>query len=96
MVVQAYCSTSIFDETTLPAALRSACRVTFAPQYQGRSVGHSPGYRGQLRLAYLVPPSEILLDPEIPGLLLPEQPHFVEPLGLMKVQIDFYDQPSEG
>jgi hypothetical protein len=23
---------------------------------------------------------------------LPEQPHFVEPLGAMRMQVDFYDQ----
>lgn len=51
---------------------------------------------GQVKLTYLEPPSEILLDPETPGLLQPEQPHFVEPLGAMKMQVDFYNGPPDG
>ncbi|MEC7934212.1 MAG: DUF1971 domain-containing protein, partial [Pseudomonadota bacterium] len=38
------------------------------------------------------PASEVVLTPDRPGLILPEQPHFVEPLGAMRMQVDFYDQ----
>ena len=48
---------------------------------------------GELQLTYLDPPSEVVLTPDKPGLILPQQPHFVTPLGVMKMQVDFYDQP---
>ena len=33
-----------------------------------------------------------ILDVEHPGLVMPEQPHFVEPIGHMTMRVDFYDQ----
>lgn len=87
MAVQPYRSTPVFDETTLPAALRSRHNTKTGVWGMIRVI------EGRLRLTYLDPPSEIVLDPETPGTLLPEQPHFVEPLGPMKMQVDFYDQP---
>ncbi|WP_312489023.1 DUF1971 domain-containing protein [Sphingomonas sp.] len=47
---------------------------------------------GRLKLTCLDPASEVILTPDRPGLVLPEQPHFVEPLGAMRMQVDFYDQ----
>nr|WP_206377556.1 DUF1971 domain-containing protein [Sphingobium sp. TB-6] len=46
---------------------------------------------GALTLTYVDPSSEIVLTPDRPGLVLPQQPHFVTPLGQMKMQVDFYD-----
>jgi len=85
-----YRSTPLFDETSLPAALRNRHSTKAGVWGVIRVI------EGRLRLAYLDPPSEILLDPQTPGLILPEQPHFVEPLGPMKMQVDFYDQPPGG
>lgn len=48
---------------------------------------------GRLKLTYLEPASEAIVTPDSPGLILPEQPHFVEPLGAMKMQVHFYDEP---
>lgn len=90
MAVQPYRSTRVFDETTLPAALRSRHNTKAGVWGMVRVL------EGQLRLTYLDPPSEIVLDPKAPGPLLPEQPHFVDPLGPMKMQVDFYDQPPDG
>ena len=50
---------------------------------------------GRLRLTYGDGTPERILDPGSPGLLLPGQPHFVEPLGAMKMQVEFYDAPPE-
>ena len=65
--------------------------------------GHSRNYttltdatrvlEGELRLIILDPPSEGILTPDKPGLVLPKQPHFVTATGTMKMQVDFYDQP---
>ena len=81
-----YRSTPLFDQDSLPAALR-ARHNTKAGVW-----GVIRVLEGQLRLTYLDPPSELLLDPDTPGLVLPEQPHFVTPVGRMQMQVDFYDQ----
>jgi len=36
--------------------------------------------------------SETILEPGRPGLVLPDQPHRVEPLGAMRMQVEFYDK----
>ena len=89
-MVQPYRSTPVFDETTLPVALRSRHSTKAGVWGVVRVI------EGRLRLTYLDPLSEAVLDPATPGLLLPAQPHFVEPLGPMKMQVDFYDQPPRG
>lgn len=80
-----YKRTAVFDQDTLPAALRREHRT-------------KPGVwgvirvlEGRLRLQILAPPSEAILTPECPGLVLPDQPHLVEPLGAMRMQVEFYD-----
>lgn len=84
--VHPYRSTPVFDQDTLPAALR-ARHTTKAGVW-----GVIRVIEGQLQLNWLDPPSVLLLD----ALILPQQPHFVTPLGAMKMQIDFYDQPPPG
>ena len=81
-----YRSTAVFDETTLPDTLRREHRT-------------KPGVwgvirvlEGKLRLNFADGGEEIL-TPNRPGLVLPEQAHRVEPIGPMRMQVDFYDQP---
>ena len=47
---------------------------------------------GRLRYQVLEPNSEMILEPGHPGLLLPDQPHLVEPLGPMRMQVEFYNR----
>ena len=82
-----YRSTPVFDQDTLPAALR-ARHDTKAGVW-----GVIRVMEGELKLSYLDPPSEVILTPDRPGLVRPQQPHFVTPIGAMKMQVDFYDQP---
>jgi tellurite resistance-related uncharacterized protein len=82
-----YRSTPIFDETTLPAALRREHRTK--PGVWGVVRVHS----GQLKLSFIEPVETRQLGPGECGLLLPDQPHFVEPVGAVRMQVDFYDQP---
>ncbi|SNS81021.1 Uncharacterized protein, possibly involved in tellurite resistance [Sphingomonas laterariae] len=89
MTIQPYRSTPLFDETSLPAALR-ARHSTKAGVW-----GVIRVLEGELRLTYLDPPSERILDPRAPGLILPEQPHQVEPMGPLKMRVDFYDQQPD-
>lgn len=84
-----YKSTSVFDENTLPAGFRREHRT-------------KPGVwgiirvlEGRLRYKVLEPASETILDPTHPGLVSPDVPHLVEPLGPMKLRLEFYDQPPD-
>lgn len=84
-----YNSTPIFDQDTLPAALRTRHNTKAGVWGIVRVI------EGEVRLTYLDPPSDVVLRPEQPGLILPQQPHFVTPLGPMKMQVDFYNQAPE-
>ena len=84
-----YKQTPVFDEGTLPAGLRREHRT-------------KPGVwgvirvlEGRLRYEVLDPASEIILEPGHAALVLPDQPHLVEPLGPMRMQLEFYHQPPE-
>lgn len=82
-----YRSTPVFDETSLPQALRNM------HQTKAGVWGVIRVLEGELRLTYVDPPSEKLLTPGNPGLTTPQQTHFVTPLGPMRMQVDFYDEP---
>ncbi|MCB2046997.1 MAG: DUF1971 domain-containing protein [Novosphingobium sp.] len=82
-----YRSTPVFDQDTLPAALRRRHNT------KAGVWGLIRVLEGQLTLTYLDPPSEVILTPGNPGLVEPQQPHFVTPDGPMKMQVDFYDHP---
>jgi len=84
-----YKTTQIFDENSLPAGLRTEHRT-------------KPGVWGVIRvldgrLRYVVmqPESEAILEPGHPGLVRPDQPHFVEPLGPVRMQVEFYNRPPD-
>lgn len=87
MTATPYRSTPVFDEVSLPAALRSRHNTKAGVWGMIRVID------GRLKLRYLEPASEIILEPGRPGLVLPEQPHEVEPLGPMRMQVDFYKEP---
>ena len=84
-----YRSTPIFDEVTLPAALRREHRTKPGVWGVVRVIA------GQLRLSFVDPHREFVLSPGSPGLLLPDQPHYVEPIGPMQMRVEFYDRPPE-
>jgi hemoglobin len=85
-----YRSSPVFNADTLPAALRRAHTT-------------KPGVWGVIRVLEgavcyhvedgSVPPA--LLTPTSPGLIHPGQLHHVEPVGAMRMQVEFYDhRPS--
>ena len=80
-----YKSTPVFDEVTLPAGLRREHRTKVG------AWGVIRVLEGRLRYQVLDPSSEVILEPGRPGLILPEQPHLVEPLGPVRLQVEFYD-----
>jgi tellurite resistance-related uncharacterized protein len=77
--------TAVFDENTLPAGLRSEHRTKPGVWGVIRVLD------GRVRYKLLKPESEMILEPGHPGLVLPDQPHLVEPLGPMRMQVEFYD-----
>jgi tellurite resistance-related uncharacterized protein len=81
-----YKSTPVFDENTLPAGLRREHRT------KAGVWGIIRVLEGQLRYRVLDPISETILDRDNPGFVLPDQPHLVEPLGGMQMQVKFYDR----
>ena len=81
-----YRCTSVFDENTLPAGLRREHRT------KSGVWGIIRVLDGHLRYEVFDPASEVILEPGRPGLILPDQPHRVEPLGPMRMQVEFYDR----
>lgn len=81
-----YKSTPVFNETTLPAGLRKEHRT------KAGVWGVIRVLEGQVKYRVLEPVSETILDPDHPGLVLPDQSHLVEPMGSMRMVVDFYDQ----
>lgn len=80
----AYSSSPVFDEVTLPAALRSEHTT-------------KPGVwaiirvlEGSVHYTELDPLSECVLKPGKPGLVQPERRHFVTPLEPMRMCVEFY------
>jgi tellurite resistance-related uncharacterized protein len=88
-VPEPYRSTPVFDEGTLPAALRREHRTKPGVWGVVRVL------EGEVKLSFIDPPNALIVSPGSPGLLLPDQPHFVEPVGTMRMQVEFYDQPPE-
>lgn len=85
-----YRSTPVFDEQTLPAALRREHRT------KAGVWGAIRVLEGQLKLTYLNPGSELIVSAGASAAVLPDQPHFVEPVGKMRMQVEFYDRdPAE-
>lgn len=82
-----YKSTPIFDEYSLPQALRREHRTKEGVWGLIRIL------EGRVRLHIADPAEVIELSPAHPGVVNPGQLHRAEPLGPMRMQIDFYDSP---
>ena len=85
-MIAPYRSTAVFDETTLPVALRREHRTKPGVWGVIRVI------EGRLRLHFADAGDEQVLTPAQPGLVRPEQAHRVEPMGRMRMQVDFYDK----
>jgi tellurite resistance-related uncharacterized protein len=81
-----YKRTLVFDENTLPAGLRREHRTKPGVWGVIRVLD------GRVRYQVLEPASEVILEPGRPGLVRPDEPHLVELLGPMRMQIEFYCQ----
>jgi len=80
-----YRVTADFTHDTLPAALQKKHNTA-------KDVwGVIRVKEGSLRLTHLATGNVELLDAQTPGYVAPLSPHFVEPVGTVKVCIEFYD-----
>jgi tellurite resistance-related uncharacterized protein len=82
---QPYRTTPVFDETSLPAALRREHRT------KAGAWGVIRVLEGEVVYTIIESAEEQRLTPERPGLILPDQAHFVTPIGPMRMQVEFYD-----
>jgi len=80
-----YGTTPVFDEDTLPEKLRKS-HVTKAGTW-----GVIRVLEGSLRYVIEDTAEMQILTPECPGIVFPEQSHRVEPLGRMRMRVEFYD-----
>ena len=82
---EAYRSTPVFTEATVPPGLLRSHRTTSG------TWGLIHVLEGRLLYRVLDPPSERVLDPaNAPGLVEPGVPHEVVPLGPVRFQVEFH------
>jgi tellurite resistance-related uncharacterized protein len=79
-----YKTSPVFDQDRLPPGLRREHSTK-----QG-IWGVVRLLEGRLRLFFPLTGEERLLSPGVPGLVRPAEPHLAEPLGAMRMQIEFY------
>ncbi|HTO08445.1 MAG TPA: DUF1971 domain-containing protein [Myxococcota bacterium] len=83
-----YQRTREFSEATLPDGLRH--RHTTKAGVWGRICV----LEGSLRYRILEPPEEHTLSPLLPGIVEPEIPHEVQPLGKVRFYVEFLRHPG--
>ncbi|MGB5076228.1 MAG: DUF1971 domain-containing protein [Sphingorhabdus sp.] len=86
-----YASSPVFDEHSLPDALRNDHRT------KPGSWGLLRVLDGEVSLVFVDPPSEHLVTPANPALIPPQETHYVTPVGRMRMQVEFYrERPDLG
>lgn len=80
----AYKRTPVFDQHNLPPGLLHG-HSTKAGVWALIHV-----LEGQLRYRIIDPPSETILSPGTPGIVLPQQLHEVEPIGSVRFFVEFH------
>jgi len=89
--VSPYRRTPVFDQDTMPAALRQEHSTRAGIWGRIRVI------EGRLRLTLLDTGTDLVLDPQTSGIIAPQQPHRAEPLGPLRFFIEFCAaEPLEG
>ena len=83
-----YRTTLVFDETTLPAALRREHNT------KAGVWGVIRVLEGELRLSFADGRIQTL-DATESALVRPQEVHWVEPVGSMQMQVEFYDREPD-
>ncbi len=87
MTPEPYKITPVFDEETLPQAIRNA-HSTKAGVW-----GLLRVLEGEVRLVFHDPARQVQVTPGNPAPIAPEALHHVELLGPMRMQVEFYREP---
>ncbi len=82
-----YKSTPVFDQDTLPHAIRNA-HSTKAGVW-----GLLRVLEGEVRLVFDEPARQMTVTPDNPAEIPPEAGHHVEVSGPMRMQVEFYREP---
>ena len=88
-----YASSPIFDEQTLPDALRNDHRT------KAGTWGLLRVLEGEVWLIFTEPHTEYRVTPDTPAIIPPQATHYVVPVGVMRMQVEFWRErpdPSEG
>lgn len=88
--VRAYKRTAVFDERTIPAALRQRHSTKPGVWALIRIID------GRLRYRVIDTGEDSILDAQRPGLVLPAQLHEVEPLGPVRFFVEFHRADAAG
>jgi tellurite resistance-related uncharacterized protein len=84
MTVAPYATLPIFDEHSLPDALRNDHRT------KEGTWGLLRVLEGEVWLIFLDPPNESRVTPDNPAIIPSQAAHHVVPLGRMTMQVEFY------
>lgn len=87
MTIVPYASSLVFDEQSLPEALRNDHRT------KDGTWGLLRVFTGEVRLIFTDPHNEVLVTPDTPAPIAPMATHYVVPLGKMSMQVEFYRSP---
>lgn len=82
-----YKITPVFDEKTLPEAIRNEHRT------KAGTWGLLRMLDGAATLVFTDPPREVAVAPGQPAVIAPEATHFVRLDGPMRLQVEFYREP---
>ena len=79
-----YAASPIFDEHSLPDALRNDHRT------KAGTWGLLRVLEGEVRLIFSEPHAELVVTPTHPAIIPPQETHYVVPLGTMQMQVEFF------
>ena len=84
MTLTPYASSPVFDEQSLPDALRNDHRT------KDGTWGLLRVLEGEVRLIFTEPHREVIVTPDTPAPIAPLATHYVVLLGKMTMQVEFY------
>lgn len=85
-----YAASPIFDDQTLPDALRNDHRTKTG------TWGLLRVLEGEVRLIFTEPYAEQRVKPETPAIIPPQATHYVVPVGAMRMQVEFFrERPDQ-
>lgn len=81
-----YSTTKIFDEVTLPKGLRESHSLANGVWSIVRVL------EGRVKCSFVKPVSNLILDPRNPGRIVPHRPYFLEVIGAVRLEMEFYNE----